>query len=85
MFDLIIKEELTVRETEMKVRTVAVKPHVRSTAVASPEIAARAEHLMQLLGTKVKIAPSGKGGRIVIEYYSPEELEGLFQKLGNGE
>ncbi len=85
VFDLIIKEELTVRETEMKVRTVAVKPHVRSTAVASPEIAARAEHLMQLLGTKVKIAPSGKGGRIVIEYYSPEELEGLFQKLGNGE
>ena len=83
VFDLIIKEELTVRETEMRVRSVSVRPHVRRVAAVSPEIAARTEHLMQVLGTKVKIAPSGKGGRIVIEYYSSEELEGLLKKIGD--
>ncbi len=81
VFELIIKEELTVRETEMKVRSVSVKPHTRRTAALHPDVAARMEHLTQILGTKVKISPSGKGGRVVIEYYSPEDLDGLLKRL----
>lgn len=81
VFDLIIKEELTVRETEMKVRSISVKPHVRSTSSLNPEILQRTEQLTQLLGTKVKIAPSGKGGKVVIKYYSPEDLDGLLRRL----
>lgn len=81
VFDLIIKEELTVRETEMKVRSISVSPHIRSTVVLHPEIISRTEHLTQILGTKVKISPSGKGGKIMIEYYSPEDLDGLLRRL----
>ena len=81
VFDLIIKEELTVRETEVKVRSVSVKPHLRSTIQINPEILQRMEHLTQVFGTKVKINPSGKGGKIVIEYYSPEDLDGLLKRL----
>ncbi len=81
IFDLIIKEELTVRETETRVRSISVKPHVRSAAPINPDILSRAEHLTQALGTKVKIAPSGKGGRVVIEYYSQEDLDNLFKRL----
>jgi ParB family chromosome partitioning protein len=81
VFDLIIKEELTVRETELKVRSIAVNPHIRSTVVLHPEIISRTEHLTQVLGTKVKISPSGKGGKIVIEYYSSEDLDGLLSRL----
>lgn len=81
VFDLIIKEELTVRETEIKVRSISVKPHIRSAATLQPEILERTEHLTQILGTKVKIAPSGKGGKVVIEYYSPEDLDGLLRRL----
>lgn len=81
VFDLIIKEELTVRETELKVRSIAVKPHVRSAINLQPEILERTEHLTQVLGTKVRISPSGKGGKVVIEYYSPEDLDGLLRRL----
>ncbi|MEK7549524.1 MAG: ParB/RepB/Spo0J family partition protein [Patescibacteria group bacterium] len=81
VFDLIIKEELTVRETELKVRSISVKSHIRSAAPLHPEILEQAEHLMQVLGTKVKIAPSGKGGKVVIEYYSPEDLKALLSRL----
>ncbi|HCJ45542.1 MAG: hypothetical protein COZ27_00400 [Candidatus Moranbacteria bacterium CG_4_10_14_3_um_filter_41_65] len=81
VFDLIIKEELTVRETEIKVRSVAVGSHIRSSIVLHPEIISRTEHLTEILGTKVKIAPSGKGGKIMIEYYSPEDLDGLLRRL----
>lgn len=81
VFDLIIKEELTVRETELKVRSTMVGSHVRSSVVLQPEILSRTEHLTELLGTKVKIAPSGKGGKIMIEYYSSEDLDGLLRRL----
>jgi ParB family chromosome partitioning protein len=81
VFDLIIKEELTVRETETKVRSISVKPHIRTAAQLQPEILERTEHLTELLGTKVKITPSGKGGKVVIEYYSPEDLDGLLRRL----
>jgi len=81
VFDLIIKEELTVRETEMKVRSISVKPHMRSAIALNPKILERMEHLTQMLGTKVRIAPSGKGGKVVIEYYSPEDLDELFRRL----
>lgn len=82
VFELIIKEELTVRETEDKVRSVSVKSHMRSAVAISPEVTARMEHLAQALGTKVKIAPSGKGGKVVIEYYSQEDLDNLLKRLG---
>jgi ParB family chromosome partitioning protein len=40
--------------------------------------------LRQALGTKVSIARSRRGGRIVIEYYSDEELARLFDRLVGG-
>jgi hypothetical protein len=36
---------------------------------------------MRSLGTKVRLLPKKKGGRIEIEYYSEEELEGLVRRL----
>lgn len=81
LFELIIKEELTVRETEDRARAVAVKSHIRTTRELSPEIVAKEEWLSQELGTKVKIAAKGKGGRILIEYYSPEELNSILGRM----
>ena len=41
------------------------------------------EKLIQYLGTRVRIEPSRKerGGRILIEYYGPEDLERLYDLL----
>ena len=76
-----MSEELTVRETENKVRSVVVKSHVR---VQKPEqllLTAKAHELTEILGTKVKITPSGKGGRVILEYYSEEELNTLLGRI----
>lgn len=81
LFDLIIREELTVRETEAKVRETHVASHVRSTPSLHPDLARRMEELAHALGTKVKISPSGKGGKVIIEYYSTEELDSLLKKF----
>lgn len=81
LFELIIKEELTVRETEERARAVAVRSHVRTTREASPEVLAKEEWLTEQLGTKVKIQAKGKGGKILIEYYSPEELNTILGRM----
>jgi ParB family chromosome partitioning protein len=47
---------------------------LRSSAVANLE-----EKLRQLLGTKVSVRPGAAGrGEIVIEYYSPDDLDRLL-------
>lgn len=81
VFELILSEELTVRETENKVRSVTVRSHVRVQKPEQVMLAAKADELTQLLGTKVKISPSGKGGRVILEYYSEEELDTLLGRI----
>ncbi len=81
LFELIIKEELTVRETEEKARSVAVRSHIRTARETSPEVQAKEEWLTEQLGTKVKIQSRGKGGKILIEYYSPEELNTILGRM----
>lgn len=81
LFELILKDELTVRETEERARAVSVRSHTRVAREAAPEIAAKEEWLTEQLGTKVKIQSKGKGGKITIEYYSPEELNTILGRM----
>ncbi len=81
LFELILKDELTVRETEDKAREVSVRSHLRTAREKAPELAAKEEWLTEQLGTKVKIQTRGKGGKITIEYYSNEELNGILGRL----
>jgi ParB family transcriptional regulator, chromosome partitioning protein len=81
MFDLIIKDRLSVRQIEEKTKSISVKSH-RRTIVKDPVIAQAEEKLTAFFGTKVKVTKSGNGGRIIIDYYSPEELSSIKDKLG---
>lgn len=81
LFELIIKEELTVREAEEKARAVSVRSHLRTVRENSPELAAKEDWLTEQLGTKVRIQSRGKGGKITIEFYSNEELSGILGRL----
>ncbi len=83
LFEMILKSGLTVRETEMQARSVSLRTYTRSSdSRLSPEFTERFEKLREKLGTRVKWSAAGEGGKIVIEYYSPEELKGLFQRFG---
>jgi ParB family chromosome partitioning protein len=39
------------------------------------------EDLRQALGTKVQVSRSREGGKIVIYFYSEEELESIYDKI----
>ncbi|MBI4119646.1 MAG: ParB/RepB/Spo0J family partition protein [Parcubacteria group bacterium] len=47
-----------------------------------PEAAAAEERLAEALGTKVRVERSGETGKIIITFYSPEELHNIIKKFG---
>ncbi len=84
LFEAIVRENLTVREAEARSRTVTPKTYNRI-VVADPAAKQAEEKLMSLLGTRVRVARAGKGGRITIEYYGPDDLDRLMEKLSGRE
>ena len=56
----------------------------RRRARLDPDLERVEEDLRRALGTKVSLSRSRKGGRIVIEYYSDEELGRLYERLIGG-
>jgi ParB family chromosome partitioning protein len=78
---LIVKKGLSVREAEA-IATRLKNPPREKKVRQSHELKAVAEKLTKTLGTKVSIAARSKGGRIVIEYYSTEELDRILEKIG---
>jgi ParB family chromosome partitioning protein len=83
----IIKECLSVRQTEDLIRklTKEEKTETRQTkkddAEKNPFFLQISEVLQRTLGTKVKIKGNEKRGRIEIEYYSPDELDRIFEMI----
>ncbi len=77
---LIVKKGLSVREAEALATRLRTPAKEKKTRPAT-ELKSVEEKLRKALGTKVSLAPKAKGGRIVIEYYSNEELDRILEKL----
>jgi ParB family chromosome partitioning protein len=78
----VLKQHLSVRQTEELVRRLRISPHSpKATRTRTPEARALEQEFAQALGTKVSLTQSKKGGRLVIHYYSEEELQGLYELL----
>jgi ParB family chromosome partitioning protein len=81
----VLRQNLTVRETEQLVERLKLSPATRSAAtgpIRPPQVIALEERLQQKLGTSVRIHHRKKKGRIEIEYYGNEDLVRLLGLLG---
>jgi len=80
--DLIVKKALSVRQTESLAKKLQAPSKPKDTAAEGDRyIRSLAKDLQRSLGTKVTITKKGKKGRIVIEFYSDEELGRLIDRL----
>jgi ParB family chromosome partitioning protein len=81
----IIQRSLSVRQTEELVRRLSAqkpaKPRPKSPAM---ETTALESAFRSALGTKVNLVRSRKGGRLVIHFYSEEELQQLYDLIVEG-
>ncbi len=87
VLDSVVGQDLSVRQTEELVRRLREprpEPLVRAEGATDPDLERVEEDLRRSLGTKVTLARSRRGGRIVIEYYSDEELGRLYDRLTGG-
>jgi ParB family chromosome partitioning protein len=82
----IVEQDLSVRQTEELVRRLRTPREAKAAAAptADPELERVEEDLRRALGTKVRLARSRRGGRIVIDYYSDDELGRLYERLMGG-
>ncbi|MDD4189655.1 MAG: ParB/RepB/Spo0J family partition protein [Eubacteriales bacterium] len=88
--DVIVKRGMNVRDAERYVKAASQKKRkVKKKGMDEDlqiEIKALEDKLKNIMGTKVKLHTDGKQkGKIIIEYYSGEELErilGIFNKIG---
>jgi len=77
---IIVKKGLSVREAEALAARLKNPPKEKR-ARLSHELKSVEEKLKKVLGTKVSITARSKGGRIVIEYYSAEELDRIIDSI----
>lgn len=84
VFNSILLERLTVREAENKARQVGgrgFRPRKRPSAILDPEVRVWQERLQEKLGTRVVLQRLGDRGKIIVEFFSEEELKGIIDKL----
>jgi ParB family chromosome partitioning protein len=79
----IVEGRLTVRDAEAMARGGG-RPRSRKAAPKrrSADLEALEERLRASLGTKVDLTRGRRGGRLVIHYYSDEELDSIIERLG---
>jgi len=83
VYDQIVERGLTVREVE-KASKPKVNPPARRAPDApelDPNMDALQQALSTFLGTPVKIVPGEVGGKLVIDYYSDDDLQRVLEVL----
>ncbi|MCA9963411.1 MAG: ParB/RepB/Spo0J family partition protein [Anaerolineales bacterium] len=79
----IIARQLTVMETEALVKRLQAKkkPAAKIRTRMPAELVSLRDQFEHALGTRVSIEKSGKGGKIVLHYYSNEELQAIYDAI----
>lgn len=78
MLKKILRQNLSVAETDQEIKRLG------GTKAAKPKDyldKAKEEELSNWLGTKVELKRQGKGGKIIIDFYSEEELGDIIKKI----
>lgn len=84
MFNDILAGKLTVREAENEARRLSgreLKPRKRFGSPGDIETRGWQDKLQEMFGTKVLVQKLGDHGKIVIEFYSDEELRAIVNKV----
>ncbi len=80
LFKEIILKRLSVRQAERIARSIA-QERVHKKNRKSPEMVEIEKSLTETLGTRVIIEQNAEGGRLLIEFFSPDDLQQLVDAL----
>lgn len=80
MYKMVLEHNLNVRQVEAKVRELTTKRQMDGVA-PDPKLMALESELRGKLGTQVKIQRQGKGGKILIDFFSDEDLDEIIKRI----
>ena len=80
LYKEIIFKKLNVREAERIARRIAVEK-VRKIGLIDPEVAEFEAELTEVLGTRVQIEKREVGGKIVIDFFSNDDVRNFMKRL----
>jgi ParB family chromosome partitioning protein len=81
---IVLERQLSVRQTEELVRRKREEAPARRPAGLSHDLQDLEAQLRGVLATKVGIVRTRRGGRLVIDFYSDEELDRLYSIITRG-
>lgn len=81
LFKEIMFKKLSVRETERMARRIAFDKIRRLEKMHDPELFELEEKFTESLGTRVHIEKREVGGKIVIDFFSPQDLESILNLI----
>ena len=84
VLQVVLERGLSVRQTEELVRRKREEAPTRERASLSHDLADLEAQLRGVLATKVGIVRTRRGGRLVIDFYSDEELDRLYSIITRG-
>ena len=85
VWEVIIKKNLSVRDAEIlvKEKKVNLSNNFGKLKNKDPRVIPVENQLIEILGTKVKLKSSKKGGKIEISYYSSDDLDRILDIISN--
>ncbi len=83
LFEKIVAKGLSVRELESLIKSEghSLLRHAKREKPRDPDIASVEEELQRIVGSKVRIQSQKKRGKVIIEYYSFDDLERILGLL----
>jgi ParB family chromosome partitioning protein len=88
LLDRVLADHLSVRETESAARLLNDRPANGSAdddaRARDPEIERLEDAFRQALGTRVRLLKGRNGGRLIIHFFSEEELQGIYEAIVGG-
>jgi ParB family chromosome partitioning protein len=83
LFKEIMTKKLTVREAESLSRRVATERIRNKGKYLDPVMIEMEKNFTESLGTRVRIEKTKEGGTVTIDFFSPDDLRMLLEKLEN--
>ncbi len=81
LFKEIIFKKMSVRETESIARRIALDRVRKRDWTHEPAIIELEQKFKETLGTKVSITKSENGGRIIIDFFTTDDVRNIFEKI----
>jgi ParB family transcriptional regulator, chromosome partitioning protein len=78
---LVVAKNLSVRETEKILESPVITRKRGTKELRRSPLSDVEERLQKRLGTKVSILNGRRGGKVIIHYFSPSELDGILENL----